>query len=386
MNEKEIAEIRRRYKTDKNNITGIRGCYVNEKNEIVAEFHQSLALMPEEEAEQFLSVLKKTLSGTLGRNLMDIAFSNEQVVDSEEHRLLMKLRNSELKDEEAIQSLFHKVIENTRIEGNYLILMGFDTYDIPFRSKDGERQFDASSEMYSYILCSVCPIKEPKPALSYFASENVFHNRRPDLIVSPPEMGFLFPAFDDRSSNIYNALYYTKNISDGHEDFVNALFGREVPMSAAVQKETFQEILGTALQEECSFETVQAVHAQLQEMIEEHKVNKEEEPLTVSKGMVKKMLETYGVSDERVQAFEEQYDKQFGAETAICPKNIVNAKQTEIITGDVKIQIAAGRDDLVDMKLIEGRRYILIRAEGDVEFGGVPVKIQMPEGENADTQ
>lgn len=385
MNEKEISEIRRRYKTDKNNITGIRGCYVNEKSEIVAEFHQSLSLMPEEEAEQFLSVLKKTLSGTWGRNLLDIEFSNAQVVDSDEHRLLMQLRKSELKDEEAIQTLFQKIIANTRIEGNYLILLSFDTYDIPYRAKDGGSLPDASSEMYSYFLCSVCPIKESKPALSYFASENAFHNRKADLIVSPPEMGFLFPAFDDRSTNIYNALYYTKNVSDGHEDFVDALFGREVPMPAEVQKETFQSILGTALQEECSFETVQAVHTQLQEMIEEHKVNKEEQPLTVSKGMVKKMLETYGVSDERVQAFEQEYDTQFGADTAIVPKNIVNAKQTEIITGDVKIQIAAGRDDLVDMKIIDGRRYIMIRAEGDVEFGGVPVKIKMPEAEEEKT-
>ena len=47
MNEKEISEIRRRFRSDKSNITHVRGCYVNERQEIVSEFDQSLALMPQ---------------------------------------------------------------------------------------------------------------------------------------------------------------------------------------------------------------------------------------------------------------------------------------------------------------------------------------------------
>ena len=60
MNEKEIAEIRRRFRPDKNNITHVRGCYVNEKREIVSEFDPSLALMSQEESEKFLAILKRT--------------------------------------------------------------------------------------------------------------------------------------------------------------------------------------------------------------------------------------------------------------------------------------------------------------------------------------
>ena len=98
MNEKEIAEIRRRFRPDKNNITHVRGCYVNEKREIVSEFDPSLALMSQEESEKFLAILKRTLSGTPGKHLIDLSFTTQQVVDSDQHRLLMALRASGLKD------------------------------------------------------------------------------------------------------------------------------------------------------------------------------------------------------------------------------------------------------------------------------------------------
>ena len=147
MNEKEIAEIRRRFRGDKSNINHIRGCYVNEKREIISQFDQALSMMPQEETENMLGVLKRTLSGTLGKNLIDISFATQQVVDSDEHRLLMALRDSALKEEEMVQVFFQRVIETLALEGNYLILLAYDTYDIPFRSRDGETQKDASSEV-----------------------------------------------------------------------------------------------------------------------------------------------------------------------------------------------------------------------------------------------
>ena len=194
MNEKEISEIRRRFRPDRSGISHIRGCYVNENREIVSQFDQSLGLMSQEESEKLLAILRRTLSGTLGKNLADITFSTQQVVDSEEHRLLMALRGSSLADEEAVQALFQRVISSLTLEGNYLILLAHDTYDVPYRAKDGERMDDASDQVFSYILCSICPVKLTKPALSYFVYENAFHDLKADWVVSPPEAGFLLPA------------------------------------------------------------------------------------------------------------------------------------------------------------------------------------------------
>ena len=210
MKEKEIAELRRRFRTDKSNITHVRGCYVNEKKEIISQFDQSLMTMGPEESEKLLGILRKTLSGILGKNLLDITFDTRQVVEGEEHKLLMALRDSELQDQAAVEALFRKAIQSLDLEGNYLILLAYDAYDVPYRSKDGDTQADASSDLFRYVLCSICPVKLTKDALSYFVYENQFRNLEADWVVAAPETGFLFPAFDDRSTNLYNALYYTR--------------------------------------------------------------------------------------------------------------------------------------------------------------------------------
>ena len=375
MNEKEVAEIRRRFRQDKGNITHIRGCYVNDKKEIVTEFNQSVALMSQEESEKFLAILKRTLSGTLGKNLLDITFATEQVVHGEEHKLLMALRDSALKDDEAVHRFFDKVIQSVDLEGNYLILLTHDTYDVFFRSADGERQEDASSEVFSYILCSICPIKQTKPALSYYIYQNEFHTSETDWLVAPPELGFLFPSFDDRSANIYNALYYSKDTSQTHASFIEGLFKCEVPMPAELQKETFQSILGETLEKECNLEVVQAVHDQFCEIIEEQKNHKDEEPPAVSKNMVKQVLSSCGVSETSVSAFEEKYNDTFGADTELSPRNIIDAKKFAVCTPDVTIQVNPERKDLVETRIIDGVKYIMIRAGDGVEVNGVNIHI-----------
>ena len=375
MNEKEIAELRRRFRQDKSSITHVRGCYVNENREIISEFDQSLTLSRQEDAEKILAVLRKTLSGAVGRNLLDIEFDTRQVVEGDEHRLLMALRDSRLADQEAVHALFRRVIASLDLAGNYLILLAYDAYDVPYRSKDGQRQDDASDQIFTYILCAVCPVKLTKDALSYYIQENQFRSVEADWVVAAPEVGFLFPAFDDRATNLYNALYYTRDISQSHPDFVDALFKSQVPMPAAVQKETFQSILGDTLEEECRYEVVQAVHDELCGMIAAHKESKEEDPLVVSKVTVKRVLHECGVSPDHVERFEEQYDRQFGPEADLPPRNIVDEKQLEVKTPDVTIKVSPERSDLVETRDIDGRRYILIRAEEGVEVNGVQIHI-----------
>ena len=279
MNEKEVAELRRRFKPEKSNITHIRGCYVNEQRQIISQFNQSLGMMTQEESEKFLGILKRTLSGGLGKNLLELTFSNQQVIDSEEHKLLMALRDSSLKDEEAVEAFFQKAIQSVDLEGNYLILLAHDTYDVPYRGKDGEVQQDASDQVYSYILCCVCPVKLTKPALSYSVDANEFHNRAADWLVAPPELGFLFPAFDDRSANLYSALYYSRSVTEHQQAFVDAVFHCPLPLPAAEQKEIFQTILAETLADDCSYTLVQAVHDQFCDLIDEHAESREEEPL-----------------------------------------------------------------------------------------------------------
>lgn len=375
MNEKEIGELRRHVRPDRSSITHVRGCYVNENRQIISQFDQSLAMMTGEESEKFMALLRKVLSGTVGKNLIDIAFETQQVVGGEEHRLLMDLRKSALRAEEAVQALFQRCIASLDLEGNYLILLAYDTYDVPYRSRDGETQEDASGEVFSYILCSICPVKQTKPALSYHVQENEFREQKMYDLVSTPELGFLFPAFDERSTNLYNALYYTRDPGENHPEFVDAVFRTPPPMPATEQKETFQSILGDALGEDCSFQVVQSVHEQFCGLIQEHKESHDPEPLTISKSTVGQVLEGCGVPQTRTQAFAQRYDEAFGAGAGLSPKNLVDAKQIEVKTPDVTIKVNPERSDLVQTRIIDGKRYILIRADEGVEVNGVNIHI-----------
>ncbi len=376
MNEKEVGEIRRRIRPDKNSIPCVLGCCVNEKGEIVSQFRQSLAIMQEDELEKLLTLLRKTLSGGIGKNLMDLSFSTQQVADSDEHRLLMALRESALEDPEVVTAFFEKTAASLTMEGNYLILLARDVYDVPYRAKDGERLEDASEEVFSYLLCGICPVKTTKPALGYYLSDNEFRTCDIDWLVAPPEAGFLFPAFDDRSSNIYNALYYSRNTGEIHPELIEGLFNVEPPMPAAVQKEAFQEILSATLSEECSYDVIQGVDEQLREMVAEHKANHVEEPLQVSRQAVVGILEDCGVSEERVEAFDGRYREVFGEEEGLSPRNLVDSTRVTLTTPGISVQVKPECSRLVETKYIDGAKYILIRVEEGVEVNGIPVKFQ----------
>ena len=375
MNEKEIGEIRRRVRRDRSNMTAIYGCYVNAQKEIISSFKQSTGMMPENEAEKYFGVMKRSLSGTLGKNLVDISFRTAQVADSPEHKLLMRLRDCRLQDDELRMAFYQKIIESVSFDDNYLILVGCDSYDVPFKSKDDVSQADASSEVYTYLLCAVCPVKQTKPTLRYISEQKEFHDGGIAQVVSAPELGFLFPAFDDRSTNIYNALFYTHDTKASHQAVIDALFNVQAPKPAAEQKKSFEALLTTALEDECNLEVVQTVHDQLRQCIDMHKESKVPEPLLISKEQVKTALKTCGISEARVSKFSVDYDEAFGFEAELHPKNIIDKNRFEIKTPDVSIKVNPERSDLIETRMIGGVKYILICADEDVEVNGVSIHI-----------
>lgn len=376
MNEKEIGEIRRRVRRDRSNITAIYGCYVNSQKEIISEFKLGTGTMPENEAEKYFALLKKVLSGSVGKNLIDIPFRTAQVADSPEHKLLMELRNTGLKDDSLRQKLYEKILPNVYFEDNFLILLGCDSYDVPFKSKDDSFQADASDETYTYILCAICPVKQSKTALRYIAESKDFHDGGVSQVACAPETGFLFPAFDNRTTNIYNALFYSRSPKENFENLVKELFNVQPPQPAFQQKKSFEALLGTTIGEECSLDVVQSVHDTLRQSIALHKESKVADPLLISKEQVKSTLQSCGVPDANISKFSVQFDEVFGFETELHPKNIIDNNRFEITTPDVSIKVDPERADLIETRIIGGVKYILICADENVEVNGVPINIK----------
>ncbi len=376
MNEKEIGEIRRRMRRDRSNMTAIYGCYVNGSGEIITTFRQSTGMMPENEAEKYFTVMKRALSGTVGKNLIDISFQTSQVADSPEHKFLMALRDCKLQDDALRMELYKKIMEAVSFDDNYVILVGCESYDVPFKSQDDTVQQDNSSEVYTYLLCAVCPVKQTKPALRYMAESREFHDCGVAQQICAPELGFLFPAFDNRSTNIYNALLYSRNTKQEHQGLVDAIFHVKSPKPAAQQKQSFEALVTRSLGDECSMELVQTVHEQIRQCMDMHKESKVADPLLISKEQFKTALRSGGASDAAVAKFSVEYDEAFGHEADLHPKNVIDNRKFEVSTPDVSIKVSPERMDLIETRVIGGVKYILICADENVEVNGVTIQIK----------
>ncbi len=372
MTKQEINELKKLFTIKNCSITRICGCYVDGEKNKKTDFRQAFLALPEEEMFKYFEIFRKSLSGTPGKNLLNLEFPLHSEENGGTQNFLLRLRDSKLKDEGLLEMFYDKIIETYEYVGNYLILLVHDVYDVPGRTLDGLDMEDASDEVYEYILCCICPVDLSKPALSYNAEENVFQNRVRDWVVGMPETGFLFPAFNDRGADIHSALYYSKDAEELKESFMEQLLGCPVPMSAGAQKETFQTLIEETLGETCELEIVKNIHGKLQEMVEEHK--EEPAPLILDKNEVKTLLAGSGAANEKLAEFDRYYEAAAGEDAPLYASNVLNLRSFDVKTPDVVIKVNPGRTDLIETRKIDGRDCLVIELNGDIEVNGICVR------------
>ena len=372
MNKTEVTEIKKIFKKDDNGITRICGCYVDgEKNKRV-ELKEAFYSLPEEEMFKYVDIFRKTMSGTLGKNLMNMEFPmEEETNDDGKQKFMMKLVDSGLQDDALLDEFYDMVIKMYEYTGNYLIVLIHTAYDIPSITADGIENEDASDYVYNFILCSICPVKLSKAGLCYNPENNSIEDCDRDWIVQAPANGFLFPAFNDRNTDIHSLLYYAKNADEVDIDFSYNLLGCTFPSPAKEQKETFHALVEESLGTTCDYEMVKNLHENLNEMIEENRENPE--PLELDKEDVKKILSSCGVSEEKIDVFEEKFTENIGEDQKLVADNIANLRKFEVRTPNVTIQVNPDRTDLVNTQIIDGVPCIVIECSDEVEVNGIRV-------------
>lgn len=369
----ELNEIKKQFTPKNCSVSRICGCYVDGEKNIKTTFAESFLNLPEEETFKYFEILRKSLSGTVGKNALNLEFPLIQEQEGGTQEFLLRLRNSKLKDEELLSQFYDMVINFYDYVGNYLILVITDTYDVPNKTTDGIIN-DESDTVYDYIMCCVCPVVLSKPGLSYDSMANEFHNRVRDWVVELPEAAFLFPAFNDRASDIHNCMYYVKDSEELHEQFVLGVLGCSTTLTAKTQKAAFQALIEETLGDENHFEIVQNIHENLNEMEVEHKEKEIAEPLVLNKKEVKTLFEKSGVDDEKLQVFDKLYDAAAGEDTALYVGNLHNARAYEVKTPDVVVKVNPERADLVSTREIDGRKCLVIEITDQVEVNGIEVR------------
>ncbi len=372
MNKKEVLEIRKQFSPANCAITRICGCYVDYEKNKKMQSRDAFLSLPEEETFKYFDIFKKTLSGTIGRNLLNMEFPLEQEMPGGTQEFLMKLRNSKLEDDMLLEEFYDKVIENYIYDENYYIILIHAMYDIPGKASDDLEMYDASDNVYEYLLCSICPVALSKAGLCYNMVDNQVEDRVRDWVVNMPNKGFLFPAFTDRDMDVHSVLYYTKKSEDLQPEMIDQLLGAKMPMSADTQKEAFQMIIEDTLGEDGDYETVRNIHETLNDLIEEHK--EEPEPLVLDKTDVKKIFESSGVSAEKMEAFEQTYEAAAGEKASLMAANIAETRKFNIETPDIVIKVNPDRANLLEIREINGLQYLTIVLDDYIEVNGVNVR------------
>lgn len=374
MNKKEVSEIRRQYVPERCTISRICGCYVDAEKNVKTTLKEAFLSLPEEDAFKYFTIFKKTLSGSIGRNLINLDFPLEEEKEGGCQEFLLRLRDSKLKDDALIEEFYHKIIENFDYGENYYIILIHSAYDVPGKASDGTEMYDASDTVFDYILCSLCPVHLSKPGLGYNEEKNCIENRIQDWIVDQPVKGFLFPSFNERFTDIHSMLYYTKNTAELQESFIQQMFGcRHIPLDADTQKETFNTLIADTLGTECDYSVVKNIHETLNEKLEEFKDSPE--PLELGKQEMRRLFEESGVSDEQLENFDQNYDQTAGEQTSFLATNIASTKNFNIETPDVVIKVNPESASLVETRIIDGRQCLVIAVNEHVEVNGISINI-----------
>lgn len=372
MTRKELNEIKSQYTLENCGILRLCGCYVDGERNKITQFNENFLNLPEEEKHKYFDIFKKTLSGTPGKNLIDMKFNVDAYADEGARTFLMNLRDSGLKDERLLDEFYDRIINNYSYVGNYLIILINQVYDIPTVTTDNIEMEDASDEVYSYILCSICHVNLSKPGLGYDEEDNNFHDKKQNHMVDAPDVGFLFPAFNKRSADEDMTMFYTKDVSELEDGLLDCLLDCAVPLPAKQQKETFTSLVSEALGEEADLQVVKNIHENLEQIIEEKK-QESAAPVMLDKNEMKDLLEKSGVKEERLENFEEHFEMAAGEHGKLVASNVSSGKKFEVKTPDVVIKINSDKTDIVSTQVIDGRQCLVIQIDERLVVNGISV-------------
>lgn len=400
----EINEIKSLYDTIQDcGIARLCGCYVDGNKEKVKTFNETFLTLEDDEVYKYMEIFRKTLSGTQGKNLIDLTFVDaEDTAENSGKSLLTRLRKSELKDDDLLDSFYGRIIDAYNYIGNYLILLIYQSYDVPGITGDNIEMEDASEEVYSYILCSICPMKLTKPGLGYDDALQKIHTLKQSFGVELPETGFLFPAFNDRSADDTQILYYTKKADALQDRLLDEVLSVSAPLPAKQQKEGFNTFVASVLGDASDIETMISLQENLSTLVREKREESSGGNIVLEKEAVKNVFEKSGVDGERLHEFEKKFDEQFDmkaiteknsrqiiqdeeavaveaelprlrVEPKIFAENVVPTRNFEVKTADMLLRINTKHLDIINTRVLDGKKCLVIELSEDATVNGIPV-------------
>ena len=346
MNKKEVLELKRRFKKEAATFTRVCGCYVDGNHNKVCKFGNTFLNLEEDEFYKYLEIANKALSGTIGNNLLELKFPIEEEEVGGRQHILMALRASKLEDENLLDTFYDLVIGTYDHAGNYLIVLFHDAYDVMSRTSDNNN-LDESEEVYEYLICAICPVDLSKPGLGFLEEEHRIGPRVRDWVVGAVDTAFLFPAFNDRSTDIHSTLFYTKNTKEPHSEFMANGLGCGIERTATEQKMAFHSIVRNVLgaEDEHTDDVLLDLQQNLSDMIDEYAEthDDDEDVFLLDKEVVTKLLADSEISEEKAAKIEKSVDEAFG-EKPPAAENVIDSKA--LVQNELRVEKMALEDQV----------------------------------------
>lgn len=397
MNKKEVLEIKKRFKKEAATIDKIAGCYVDCNKQKICKIGGKFLSLDDEEYFKYLDIAKKSLSGTIGNNLLNLEFPIEEESKDGRQNILINLRNSNFDNEDLLDKFYDLIIDTYETSGNYFIILFHDSYDIPIKTSDN-MTLDDSEEVYEYIICAICPVALSKPALGYREDEKRIGSRIRDWVVGAPETSILFPSFTDRSSDIHSCLFYTKNAKEPHSEFMTNGLGCPIVRTSTEKRELFHSIVKNAIGNES--DNVEEVYLNMQcglaEVCEEYEETHtpDDEPAIIDERVIKEIAKGIDISEEQVKQIADTCEEEFGQTldifSATDSKLVENSEdKLQIIELKEKVKVLSNinntkNDDIyintnsdnataISKIVIDGKTYLSVPENISIFLNNMPI-------------
>ncbi len=377
MNKKEIAEIKKNF-TDSSGfftLEHVISVYVDPQKNIRCSENKLYSLIPEDEGAVMLESLKKVLSGSVGKNLMEYGFPNSEYGENGAQSVLYSALKGKLTDEAANAMLLERIINNMEYEKAYAVMIGYCSYSIASKDKNDDTYDEADYE-YNFIVTAICPVDTGNDGLMFDSENNaIVKKMNNELIISrKPTDGFLYPVFSDRSPDVNNVMYYTATPKKPNISVVENVLGCEFTMSCQNERETFQQVLTDVVADELSYTVITQVNEAIRDIVIRSK-DETELPL-IDDNKLHGILFDAGVSSEKLDALPAVFKEKVGSADGLTAENLIVSK-TVLATPEITVNISRDATDKVRTSVINGRRCLIIDLDDpSISINGLTTSVQ----------
>lgn len=372
MNKKEISEVKKQFSITNNNssFNRIVTAYITEDHEI--GFMDARHFMALSEIEQliWLDTFKKSLGGSIGKNLLEFSFPVVNGTEGPCQNLLYEVNLDGLSNNDKTKEFIQHIADGFDYAGEYFIVALSVSYSIPVKGKNTDEDGEDSDELYNFVITAICPIN--KVGYNMCLNMDKTNCEKCDdtkMEVGKPMHGILFPTFNDRSSDVHSVMYFTAKPKDMSHSIIEKVLGCGTKLAANEQKDKFNNMLSRVLDADSTFNVTSAIHQELNEIIGNHCM--ESEPVELNQDEIKKILERSGVDKSNLEEFENIYDEEIGDGISLTAVNITNESAMKVSSPDIKINVKPKASEKVKAQLVDGKRCIVIALDETVEVNGV---------------